>query len=163
MKHAAPKLLEAVGHRAVEPRIAPSLERRRLRSHALMLLVDGVLVNLGFALAALVWEARWWEPRTMLAAQAMLPAFFTIALYNGSYSVAALSDWLFATRKTLMALGISAALINFLAFYTKSNDDFSRASVTLGLLFTAILLTGHRRVVVLLIDWRWGGRVTTGW
>lgn len=128
-----------------------------------MLLVDGVLVNLGFALAALVWEARWWEPRTMLAAQAMLPAFFTIALYNGSYSVAALSDWLFATRKTLMALGISAALINFLAFYTKSNDDFSRASVTLGLLFTAILLTGHRRVVVLLIDWRWGGRVTTGW
>lgn len=148
-----------VRHEAVDYRIVASLERRRLRTYALMLLADAALLNLGFAVAALLWEARWWEPRAMLAAQAMLPAFFTIALYNGSYSIAALSDWLFAARKALIAIVISAALINFLAFYTKSNDDFSRASVTLGLLFTAILLTAHRRVVALLIDWRWGGRV----
>jgi lipopolysaccharide/colanic/teichoic acid biosynthesis glycosyltransferase len=155
-----PQLLEAAQHLAVENRPAPSLERRRLRAYVLMLLADGVLLNLSFALAALLWEGRWWEPRAMLAAQAMLPAFFTIALYNGSYGVRALLDWLFATRKALIALTVSAGLINFLGFYTKSNEDFSRAAVTLGLLFTAILLAAFRRVVTVVIVRLWGGQVT---
>ena len=99
----------------------------------------------------------------MLAAQAMLPVFFTIALYNGTYGVKALSDWVFAARQALIALVISAALLNFVAFYTKSNDDFSRAAVTLGLLFTALMLVALRRVVAVLIEQRWGGRSPTGW
>ncbi|WP_234036176.1 sugar transferase [Porphyrobacter sp. YT40] len=138
----------------------PSLERRRLRAYVMMLLADGVLFNLSFALAALLWDGRWWEPRAMLAAQAMLPVFFTIALYNGSYGVKALGDWLFASRQALVALVISAGLINFVAFYTKSNDDFSRAAVTLGLLFTACALVVFRRLVHGLIRYRWGGKVT---
>lgn len=160
MNRATPKLLQSVRHQSVESKVAPSLERRRLRAYALMLLSDGALFNLGFALAALLWEGRWWEPRTMLAAQAMLPVFFTIALYNGSYGVKALGDWLFAARKAVIALLISAALINFLGFYTKTNQDFSRASVTLGLLFSAALLVMLRRVVEVLIQKRWGGQVT---
>lgn len=159
MHHVTPRLLESVRRDPVEGKIAPSLERRRLRTYALMLLIDGALLNLSFAVAALLWEGRWWEPRAMLAAQAMLPVFFTIALYNGTYSVKALSDWLFAARKALIALVISAGLINFAGFYIKSNDDFSRAAVTLGLLFTAILLVALRRVVAVLIARRWGGQV----
>jgi lipopolysaccharide/colanic/teichoic acid biosynthesis glycosyltransferase len=160
MNRMAPKLLDAVRHEAVENRIAPSLERRRLRAYVLMLLADGALLNLSFALAAMLWEGRWWEPRAMLAAQAMLPVFFTIALYNGAYGIRALSDWVFAARQALIALVISAALLNFVAFYTKSNDDFSRAAVTLGLLFTALMLVALRRVVAVLIEQRWGGQVT---
>ena len=159
MNRMAPKLLESVQHHAVETRIAPSLERRRLRAYVLMVIADGVLFNFGFSLAALIWEGRWWEPRSMLAAQAMLPVFFTIALYNGSYGVRALSNWLFAARKAVVALIISAALINFLAFYTKTNEDFSRAAVTLGLLFTILLLVTFRRLVAILIAHRWGGRI----
>jgi lipopolysaccharide/colanic/teichoic acid biosynthesis glycosyltransferase len=160
MNRVTPKLLETVRHHPVETQVAPSLERRRLRAYLAMLVGDGVLLNLSFALAALIWEGVWWEPRAMLAAQAMLPVFFTIALYNGSYGVTALGDWLFAARKALIALAVSAALINFLGFYTKSNDDFSRASTTLGLLFTAVLMAAFRRLVPVLIQWRWGGRVT---
>lgn len=160
MNRVTPKLLDSVRHQAVENKVVPSLERRRLRAYALMLLADGALFNLAFALAALIWEGRWWEPRTMLAAQAMLPVYFTIALYNGSYGVTALGDWLFAARKALIALVISAALISFVGFYTKSNEDFSRASVTLGLLFSAIMLVVLRRAVHSLIKVRWNGRVT---
>jgi lipopolysaccharide/colanic/teichoic acid biosynthesis glycosyltransferase len=160
MNRVTPKLLESVRHQAVENKVAPSLERRRLRAYAMMLLADGALFNFSFALAALLWEGWWWEPRSMLAAQAMLPVYFTIALYNGTYGVTALSDWLFASRKALIALVISAALINFLGFYTKSNEDFSRAAVTIGLFFTAILLVAFRRMVPLIIERRWGGRVT---
>lgn len=160
MNRMTPNLIDAVRHEAVENRIAPSLERRRLRAYVLMLIADGVMLNFSFALAALLWEGRWWEPRAMVAAQAMLPAFFTIALYNGTYGVRALSNWLFAARQALIALIVSAALINFLGFYTKTNEDFSRASVTLGLLFTALLLVALRRTVAVLIDHRWSGRVT---
>lgn len=159
MNRVTPKLLESVRHQAVENKVAPSLERRRLRAYAMMLLADGALFNLSFALAALLWEGWWWEPRSMLAAQAMLPVYFTIALYNGTYGVTALSDWLFASRKALIALVISAALINFLGFYTKSNQDFSRVAVTIGLAFTAVLLVAIRRLVPIIIERRWGGRV----
>lgn len=160
MNRVTPKLLESVRHQSVESKVVPSLERRRLRAYATMLLADGAMFNLSFALAALLWEGFWWEPRTMLAAQAMLPVYFTIALYNGSYGVRALGDWLFAARKAVVALVISAALINFLGFYTKSNQDFSRAAVTLGLLFTVLLLVVLRRIVATLIKRRWGGRVS---
>lgn len=160
MNRMTPKLHNAVRHQAVENRIAPSLERRRLRAYVLMLLADGIIFQLCFALAGLLWDGRWWQPRTMLAAQAMLPVYFTLALYNGTYGVKALSNWLFAVRKALIALVLSAALLNFAAFYTKSNDDFSRASVTLGLLFTAVLLTGLRRLTALVIMQRWNGQIT---
>ena len=95
----------------------------------------------------------------MLAAQAMLPVYFTIALYSRTYGVQALDDWLLAARRALLALVISADLINFVAFYTKSNDAFSRASVTLGLLFTASLLVLFRYLMAGLIAPPWGGQV----
>jgi len=160
MNRVTPKLLESAQHQAVESKVAPSLERRRLRAYVMMLVADGVLFNLSFALAALLWEGWWWEPRSMLAAQAMLPVFFTIALYNGAYSVTALRDWIFAARKAVIALLISAALINFVGFYTKSNQDFSRAAVTLGLLFTVLMLVAFRRMVPVIIAYRWDGRVS---
>ncbi|MFN3863841.1 MAG: sugar transferase [Erythrobacter sp.] len=159
MNRVTPRLLESTRHESVEKKLAPSLERRRLRTYALILLADGALLHLGFALGSLVWEGRWAEPRAMLAAQAMLPVFYTIALYNGSYGLKGLTDWLYASRKALIALVISAGLINFVAFYTKSNDDFSRVAVTLGLLFTAIMLVMLRRAVRGLVQWRWDGRV----
>ena len=160
MNRVTPKLLDSARHQDVDAKLVPSLERRRLRAYIMLMLADGVLINLSFALAALLWEGRWLEPRSMLAAQAMMPVFFTIAMYNKTYGVRALGDWLFAARKALIALFISAALINFLAFYTKSNEDFSRAAVTLGLLFTAVLMMLFRRLVTVMIQRRWGGRIT---
>jgi lipopolysaccharide/colanic/teichoic acid biosynthesis glycosyltransferase len=143
----------------VEQKIAPSLERRRLRAYLLMLLTDAVLLHLAFALASLLYERVWWEDRAVLAVQAMLPVYFTIALYNSAYSVKALSEWLFGARKALIALMISATLINFVAFYTKSNAQFSRGSVTLGLLLSALALMAFRRIIPLIVKRYWDGRV----
>ncbi|MFO6446513.1 sugar transferase [Erythrobacter sp. NE805] len=159
MNRATYDMLDAVRHESVEGRLAPSLERRRLRAYALLMLTDGALFILSFALAGELWLGEWGEARAMLAAQAMLPVYFTIALYNGTYSSSALGDWLFAIRKSLTALTISAALGNFIAFYAKSNDEFSRVTVTLGLLFAAVALVSLRRVVAMVIAARWGGRV----
>jgi hypothetical protein len=126
----------------------------------MMLIADGVLFNASFALAALIWEGIWAEPRAMLAAQAMLPVYFTLALYNRTYGVEALNDWLFGSRKALTALVIAAALLNFLASYTKSNEEFSSAAVTIGLVLTGCLLVTMRRLTMMVIAYRWSGRVT---
>lgn len=158
MNKLSTKLLDAT-QATPEPRaIAPSLERRRLRAFALIMLFDAVLLNGSFALAGLIYEGQWWHPRNMLAAQTMLPVFFTIALYNESYGGRALNDWLFGAKRALTALVISAALLNFVAFYTKSNAEFSRVSVTLGLFLTALALVAMRRLVPLMIEKFWEGR-----
>lgn len=159
MNRVMPRLLESAKLANVETKMVPSLERRRLRTYALILLLDGLLFNLAFALAGLIWEGFWAEQRAMLAAQVMLPAFYTIALYNNSYGLTALTDWMFAVRKAMVALLVSAGLVNFIAFYTKSNDEFSRAGVTIGLALTAIMIIALRRIMAAVIARRWGGRV----
>lgn len=151
-------LLEAANSEQVEYRIAPSLERRRLRAYILLLLLDALLLHGAFALAGQVYEGQWWHERNMLAVQTMLPLFFTIALYNQTYSGRSLADWLYGARQALVALVISAALLNFVAFYTKSNAQFSRVSVTLGLIMAAVALVALRRLVPVVIEKFWGGR-----
>ncbi|MDY7096991.1 MAG: sugar transferase [Pseudomonadota bacterium] len=143
----------------VERKVVASLERRRLRAYILMLLADAALLHGSFMFSSRVYLGRWWEPEIMLAAQALLPLFFTISLYNSSYGVKALQDWVFASKKALTALIISAALLSFFAFYTKSTADFSRVSVTLGLVFFAVSLVAFRRTIAVLIEGVWGGKV----
>lgn len=147
----------------VERTAVPSLERRRLRAYIALLLLDGLLIQAGFLFGGLFYDGTlggtFWEPRTMLAAQTLVPIYFTIALYNGTYGVRALTRWQHAVAKSLIALLVSAALLNFLAFYTKSNAEFSRVSVTLGLCIAALLMVGMRRLVPLVIERFWQGRV----
>ncbi|MHA7820778.1 MAG: sugar transferase [Erythrobacter sp.] len=151
-------LLDATQANRIAQPIAPSLERRRLRAYAMMMLADAILLHLAFSLAGLLYEGTWWRPNVMLAVQVLLPVYFTIALYNETYGGKALGNWIFASKRALTALVISAALLNFVAFYTKSNAEFSRVSVTLGLMLSAIALVVLRRVMGMVIDRFWGGR-----
>ena len=152
-------LLEAVQPDKVERKIVASLERRRLRAYILMILADALLLHGAFVLASVLYIGPWWHADTMLAAQALLPLYFTIAMYNRTYGVRALTDWVFAIRQALTALVISTALIAFVAFYTKSSADFSRVAVTLGLGVFAVSIFALRRAIPIMIDTFWGGRV----
>ena len=136
----------------------PSLERRRLRAYAILIVLDAMLLIGSAAFAGIVYEGVWWPRANVMAAEAMLPIFLTVALYNQSYSGGALADWKFATRQVLIALLIAAALLNFVAFYTKSNAEFSRASVTLGLGIAALGLILVRRLVPVFVRHFWAGR-----
>jgi hypothetical protein len=49
-----PKLLESVRHQNVDQKLVPSLERRRPRTYAMIMLADGILFNLAFATASLI-------------------------------------------------------------------------------------------------------------
>lgn len=151
--------LEGAKPDMVERKMAAPLERRRLRAYILMLVLDAGLIHGAFMLASRLYHGRWWEPEIMLAAQALLPLYFTIALYNRTYSMKALAEWSFALRQAMVALLVSEALLAFLAFYTKSTAEYSRVSVTLGLIFFGSALAMTRRMIPLLINTFWEGRV----
>ncbi|MEL6876569.1 MAG: sugar transferase [Pseudomonadota bacterium] len=124
-----------------------------------MLVIDLALLHVGFALAAWAYEGVWWEPRALLAAQTLLPIFLTIGLYNASYCARALTDWVYAVRQMLVALVISAALINFVAFYAKSNAVFSRVAVSLGFVFSFALMASARWLLAKFIERVWRGKI----
>ena len=151
-------LLDAAPANRIDHPVAPSLERRRLRAYVMMMLADAIVLHLAFSLAGVIYEGVWWYARNMLAVQVLLPVYFTIALYNESYGGKALDSWTFAAKRALTALLISVALLNFLAFYTKSNADFSRVSVTLGLAISALAIVLVRRLAELVVEKFWGGR-----
>lgn len=151
--------LDAAQPDTVEPKLAPSLERRRLRAYVALLVVDALVFHFAFGLASLLYEGVVFGPRAMLAAQLMLPLYFTIALYNSAYGATALTHWGYAAQRAVTALVISAVLFNFIAFYAKSNAQFSRVTLTLGLILCALCLVAIRRLVPLLIERFWQGRV----
>ena len=137
-----------------------SLERRRLRFYIAMLWGDFAAILFCFTLAGLLYEGTWWDTRAALQGQLLVPIFFTIALYSRSYSAKVLIDWRLAVRKTWTALVVAALLLTFVAFYTKSNAEFSRGSFTLGLAFCLIALGAARWLATRLVSRFWGGRVS---
>jgi len=147
--------------RVVEPLLpqSPPRERRRLRAYLALVLGDAAILHAGFVLAGLTYVGVWLEWRALMQAQLLLPIYFTIALYNGTYSMRVLTDWRFGVGKAFVALAISAALLNFVAFYTKSNATFSRGTFTLGLIFSMALIVMSRRLAAKLIERLWDGRV----
>lgn len=147
----------AKSHAEVSP--APSLERRRLRAYIALLLIDLGLILTGYAFAGYAYTGRWWEARAMMQAQLLLPIFYTIAFYNAAYSTGALENWRFAVRQALVALVIGAALLNFIAFYLKTNTNFSRVTFTLGLVFSGVFIIASRRLVEIFLQKVWGGKV----
>ena len=137
----------------------PSLERRRLRVFLVMLVVDMGIMLFAFATAGLIYEGEWWQDRAVLGAELLTPLFLTICFYNNAYSARSLVEPRFAARKAALALVIAAALLNFIAFYLKTNAEFSRVVFTLGLGLSLLLLIAFRWVVTGFVRRRWQGRV----
>lgn len=136
--------------------LAPSLERTRLRLHLVQILVDTGLL-LGAALAAAVLSqggVRYGQP--MLAIQLLLPLYLTLALQNGTYSQASLTNWRVATMRMGSSLLIAAALLQFLAFFAKVNADFSRLVFVTGIVAGGLLMIVSRYVMTRWIERTWG-------
>ena len=153
-------IVEGLQAQLEAPPAAHSLERRRLRFYAAMMLGDALAILVCFGLAGLLYEGAWWNTRASLQGQLLLPLYLTIALYNRTYSAKALPDWWLATRKTWGALIVAAVLLNFVAFYTKSSAEFSRGSFTFGLAFAFAALGLARWYSTRLVKRVWDGIVS---
>ncbi len=140
--------------------LVPPLERRRLQCHFALVVADVLAFLGGSWLVGYLQAGQGGAGTTIVQAQLALPVFMTIALYNGTYSIAALSrPWLGIQRAGLALLLAFMALI-FFAFYSKSSASLSRVSFTLTALSCMIFLAGVRVFVMRrFVAWRCGDRV----
>ncbi len=140
--------------------LAGSLERKRLKYYLLMILADASLLMASFLVATFAYyggQASYLQMQSgLILASLLLSLFMTIALYNGSYSMEALTKPNYSTLRIVTALLISAALLNFLAFFAKTNADFSRLIFTGGLTGSVILMTAFRFVFSRWLVQQWG-------
>jgi len=136
-----------------------SLERRRLQCYIALMCGDIAMLFAAYASASWFYLGQAGLASGLVLAQLLLPAFLTISLYNGSYSLHALQEARYGAGRAVVALAISAAVVVFIAFYTKSSQDFSRAAFTLSTLLAAILLAWCRAQMRTVVRWRCGPHV----
>mgnify|MGYP000508774564 CR=1 FL=1 len=146
-----------VGNAVLEA--APPLERRRLQCYLVLMLGDIAALFAAFLISGGVYLGAQGLQQAGDLAKLLLPVFLTIALYNGSYSLATLENARNGAVRALMALGIGAAVVVFIAFYTKSSADFSRFLFTAGVILAALLIGWLREQMRGFVAWRCGTTV----
>lgn len=149
-----------VGHGALPIEPARSLERRRLQCYLALVVADTVAQFTGFGVSGWVYLGSQGLADASIQAQLVLPVFLTIALYNGAYSIATLERPFGGISRALSALGIAAAFVVFVAFYTKSSLEFSRASFTGSAILSVFMIIWARLQMRAFVRWRCGERVT---
>lgn len=138
---------------------AQPLERRRLQAYLALMVADIVAIFAAFCLIGFLYLGMDGLAQAALLAQLLLPVFLTIALYNGAYSLATLQSTQAGMLRTMSALGISAAAVVFIAYYTKSSASFSRVLFTAGTVLSAVLLSWARLQMRAFVRWRCGSPI----
>lgn len=139
--------------------LAPSLERRRLQCYLALLIVDCVALLTGFGLFGYLYLGDSGLHGALVQSQMLLPLFLTVALYNGAYSISSLDRATLGVGRALIALGISASAVVFIAFLAKSSTDYSRMFFVGGSVFSAALLVWARVQMRSFVFWRCGATV----
>ncbi|MEO7247580.1 MAG: sugar transferase [Novosphingobium sp.] len=144
-------------------RLAPwhhnSLERRRLQSYLAIMFGDIAMLLLSFLAGGYLYLGSEGVHRGFVLGQLVLPAFLTVALYNGSYSLQTLLRPNLGAARAIGALLLSSAVVTFIAFYTKSSREFSRVGFTLGVLIAGLAIPWLRAQMPAFVAWRCGRRI----
>lgn len=127
-----PRLERSPAARKVALPLAPPLEKRRMRAYGALMLADGLAILAGFAVAAWLYHADALASDAMLAAQLLIPAYWTAALPLQVYSLTSLVSPPHAARRALQAMLLAVTGIVVIAFLTKSSASYSRVVMTLG-------------------------------
>lgn len=143
----------------VMPGPGASLERRRLQCYLALILADLTALFAGFLAIGYLYLGSAGLTQAGVLAQLLVPVFLTVALYNGSYSLGVLQQAQNGALRALAALGISAAAVVFIAFYTKSSGEFSRLVFTAGTVLSALILGWLRVQMRAFVRWRCGEQV----
>ena len=98
--------------RAIRMPLMVSLQRRRLQCYLALMVCDAVALFVSFGLVGYVYLGQG-AAGSVLLAQLLLPVYLTIALYNGTYSLASLQSLASSVGRGLMALAVSASVVLF--------------------------------------------------
>jgi len=138
---------------------AQPLERRRLQAYLAQMVGDIFAIFAGFGFSGYLYLGRQGLEQAGILAQLLLPVFLTVALYNGAYALSTLRQARTGILRGLGALAISAAVVVFITFYTKSSVEFSRVLFTVGGLLSGLVLVWTRLQMRSFVRWRCGERL----
>lgn len=140
--------------------LAASLERRRLQLYIALMLFDivalfGCLVTVGWA-----YQGDATAMSGLLCAQLFAPLYLTVAVYNRAYSIQSLRSLKFAITQSIEAIVLASALLFFVLFLVKVDQNFSRMTFAGGLACSAAVMILGRRALRSLILSAWGPNPT---
>jgi len=139
--------------------LLPSLERRRLQCYLGLLVCDIAALLAGPTIAGHFYDGAYGRANGLLFAQLMLPVFLTASFYNGAYSILSLRKPLFGISRAAAAFTIALFVVQFIAFYAKANQSFSRMIITIGALLGISLMIWLRMQMRGFVRWRCGTQI----
>lgn len=119
----------------------PRAAALRVRCVSYLLTLDMACIALGFLAAALVRESLLGASQWLLLIPVTLPIYAITAFNSHAFTSVVLQDPFVAIRRGLQSLLISVAVVVFIAFAFKANDNFPRLVLAVGLLFAIGLMT----------------------
>ncbi len=136
--------------------VAPSLERRRLQCYLGLILGDIAAVVAGFTLFGWLVGGPQGLSRAAVYSQLILPVFLTVALYNGSYSIATLRNAWVGMARALTAMTIAIAVAVFFQFLVRSGGFMPRLTFLAGSIGAMALICLMRIQMRHFVRWRCG-------
>lgn len=126
--------------------LAPSLEKRRLQAYLLLMLIDGLVIVGASLLVSLLYVGHTSDPQTLQQINLYVPLYWGAALMLRTYSIQALISLRFSQSRSMLAMASALTLMIFIAFFTKSSEQFSRVSTVTSLLVIAAGMAWARAV-----------------
>lgn len=117
--------------------LAPSLEHRRLQAYLLLILLDGMVIVGSLLAVSVLYLGVGGDSQVTQQIYLYLPLYWGTALMMRTYSVEALTSLRFSQARSVLAIVAALTLTIFVAFFTKSSDQFSRVSTGISFLVIA--------------------------
>lgn len=131
--------------------LAPSLEKRRLQAYLLLMLIDGLVIVGASLLVSLLYMGRAYDPQALQQINLYLPLYWGAALLTRTYSIHALTSLRYSQYRSMMAMAVALVLMIFVAFFTKSSEQFSRVSTAGSIVVIAVGMAWARAATQALI------------
>ncbi|MCJ2188556.1 sugar transferase [Novosphingobium beihaiensis] len=139
--------------------VAPSREKRRLQCYLALVLGDILSVCAGFGAIGYLFVGSSGFSDSLVHAQLILPIYLTLALYNGSYSIASLRDGWIGIFRAMVAMVIAMAVVVFVQFLIQPEADVSRSIFNGGAVAAMLAIAWTRLQLRSFVTWRCGANV----
>jgi len=122
----------------------------------MLILLDGLTIVGSLLAIGFIYTGNATQPTTLAEINLYVPLYWTAALLLRAYSINALISLRFSQTRALMAIVCAFALTIFVAFFTKSSNEFSRASAGLSIIVIAVALAWVRASIQPMVRARFG-------
>ncbi|MFC3441722.1 exopolysaccharide biosynthesis polyprenyl glycosylphosphotransferase [Sphingobium rhizovicinum] len=114
--------------------------RLRVRLYLLMMLMDQFCLMLGFGIAEVVRRQGFAGPLGIDIIFLAAPLYLTLCLMSSGYSRSTLESIEYSVSRSLIAIGVTGAVIMASVFLLGASRDLSRLNVSISILLSAALL-----------------------